>query len=117
MSARTRRDKNILCVFVFRFFVCVLRHSTTYRAETTLNYGMERVWALAASPDNNKVRGAAAWSTSRALPYPNPNPLTLTLILERYPTLPHYPNPRPLLFSVPFCIHPGAPSPPRMPHP
>ncbi|CAN0146882.1 unnamed protein product [Ascophyllum nodosum] len=32
-----------------------LWHSTTYRAETTLNYGMERVWALAASPDNNKV--------------------------------------------------------------
>lgn len=36
---------------------CFVRHSTTYRAETTLNYGMERVWALAASPDNNKVRG------------------------------------------------------------
>ncbi|CAM9446007.1 unnamed protein product, partial [Sphacelaria rigidula] len=33
-----------------------LWHSTTYRAETTLNYGMERVWALAASPDNNKAR-------------------------------------------------------------
>ncbi|CAM9271615.1 unnamed protein product, partial [Discosporangium mesarthrocarpum] len=32
-----------------------LWHSTTYRAETTLNYGMERAWALAASPDNNKV--------------------------------------------------------------
>lgn len=29
-------------------------HSTTYRAETTLNYGMERVWALAASQDSNK---------------------------------------------------------------
>lgn len=29
-------------------------HSTTYRAETTLNYGMERVWALAASSDSNK---------------------------------------------------------------
>lgn len=37
-----------MCYFLFR-------HSTTYRAETTLNYGMERVWALAASPDNNKV--------------------------------------------------------------
>ncbi|CAM9945831.1 unnamed protein product, partial [Choristocarpus tenellus] len=32
-----------------------LWHSTTYRAETTLNYGMERAWALAASPDNNKA--------------------------------------------------------------
>eukprot|EP00624_Nannochloropsis_granulata_P000841 evm.model.NODE_13642_length_12762_cov_21.701221.2 len=30
-------------------------HSTTYRAETTLNYGMERVWSLAASRDSNKV--------------------------------------------------------------
>jgi coatomer subunit beta' len=29
--------------------------STTYRAETTLNYGMERAWALAASPETNKL--------------------------------------------------------------
>jgi coatomer subunit beta' len=29
--------------------------STTYRAETTLNYGMERAWALAASPHSNKL--------------------------------------------------------------
>jgi len=29
--------------------------STTYRAETTLNYGMERAWALAASPQSNKL--------------------------------------------------------------
>lgn len=29
--------------------------SSTYRAETTLNYGMERAWALAASPDSNKL--------------------------------------------------------------
>jgi coatomer subunit beta' len=29
--------------------------STTYRAETTLNYGMERAWALAATPDSNKL--------------------------------------------------------------
>ena len=29
--------------------------STTYRAETTLNYGMERAWALAASPGSNKL--------------------------------------------------------------
>jgi len=29
--------------------------STTYRSETTLNYGMERAWALAASPDSNKL--------------------------------------------------------------
>jgi len=29
--------------------------STTYRPETTLNYGMERAWALAASPDSNKL--------------------------------------------------------------
>ncbi len=29
--------------------------STTYRAETTLNYGMERAWALAASPMSNKL--------------------------------------------------------------
>jgi coatomer subunit beta' len=29
--------------------------STTYRAETTLNYGMERAWALAASPNTNKL--------------------------------------------------------------
>eukprot|EP00953_Heterococcus_sp_UTEX-ZZ885_P008236 4944-Heterococcus_DN1.PRE.1 len=32
-----------------------LWHSSTYRAETTLNYGMERVWSLAASTDSNKV--------------------------------------------------------------
>lgn len=29
--------------------------STTYRAETTLNYGMERAWALAASAVSNKL--------------------------------------------------------------
>lgn len=29
--------------------------STTYRSETTLNYGMERAWALAASPSSNKL--------------------------------------------------------------
>ena len=29
--------------------------STTYRAETTLNYGMERAWALSASPNSNKL--------------------------------------------------------------
>ncbi|CAJ1946276.1 unnamed protein product [Cylindrotheca closterium] len=29
--------------------------STTYRAETALNYGMERAWALAASPNSNKL--------------------------------------------------------------
>jgi coatomer subunit beta' len=29
--------------------------STTYRAEATLNYGMERAWALAASADSNKM--------------------------------------------------------------
>jgi WD40 repeat protein len=33
-----------------------LWHSSTYRAETTLNYGMERVWSLAASTDSNKVQ-------------------------------------------------------------
>lgn len=29
--------------------------SATYRPETTLNYGMERAWALAASPESNKL--------------------------------------------------------------
>mmetsp|Transcript_24990 Transcript_24990/g.53230 ORF Transcript_24990/g.53230 Transcript_24990/m.53230 type:complete len:963 (+) Transcript_24990:92-2980(+) len=29
--------------------------SSTYRAETTLNYGMERAWSLAASPQTNKL--------------------------------------------------------------
>jgi coatomer subunit beta' len=29
--------------------------STTYRNEATLNYGMERAWALAASPNTNKL--------------------------------------------------------------
>ncbi|GAX17924.1 hypothetical protein FisN_18Hh132 [Fistulifera solaris] len=29
--------------------------STTYRAEATLNYGMERAWTLAASPGSNKL--------------------------------------------------------------
>ena len=46
------------------FVFCVCRHSTTYRAETTLNYGMERVWALAASPDNNKVNVRCSSSSS-----------------------------------------------------
>lgn len=32
-----------------------LWHSTTYRPETTLNYGMERAWALSASKDANKL--------------------------------------------------------------
>jgi coatomer subunit beta' len=30
-------------------------HSVTYRAETTLNYGMERAWSLACTRDANKV--------------------------------------------------------------
>jgi coatomer subunit beta' len=29
--------------------------STTYRPEATLNYGMDRAWALAASPETNKL--------------------------------------------------------------
>ena len=32
-----------------------LWHSTTYRPETTLNYGMERAWAIAATKDANKI--------------------------------------------------------------
>ena len=32
-----------------------LWHSTTYRPETTLNYGMERAWTLAPTKDANKV--------------------------------------------------------------
>ena len=32
-----------------------LWHSTTYRPETTLNYGMERAWCLAPTKDANKV--------------------------------------------------------------
>eukprot|EP01038_Epipyxis_sp_PR26KG_P006138 gene6138-8463_t len=32
-----------------------LWHSTTYRPETTLNYGLERAWALAPTKDANKV--------------------------------------------------------------
>lgn len=32
-----------------------LYHSTTYRPETTLNYGMERSWCLAPTKDANKV--------------------------------------------------------------
>ena len=32
-----------------------LWHSTTYRAETTLNYSMERAWALASAPESNKL--------------------------------------------------------------
>ena len=30
-------------------------HTTTYRAETTLNYGMERAWSLACTRDANKL--------------------------------------------------------------
>ena len=30
-------------------------HNTTYRLETTLNYGMERCWTLAVSDNSNKV--------------------------------------------------------------
>lgn len=30
-------------------------HATTYRAETTLNYGLERAWALAALKSSNKL--------------------------------------------------------------
>jgi coatomer subunit beta' len=32
-----------------------LWHSTTYRPETTLNYGLERAWALAPTKDANKL--------------------------------------------------------------
>mmetsp|Transcript_24398 Transcript_24398/g.39600 ORF Transcript_24398/g.39600 Transcript_24398/m.39600 type:complete len:1055 (+) Transcript_24398:341-3505(+) len=30
-------------------------HSTTYRLETTLNYGLERCWTLSVTPSSNKV--------------------------------------------------------------
>jgi len=30
-------------------------HSTTYRPETTLNYGLERAWAIAVTKDSNKI--------------------------------------------------------------
>lgn len=30
-------------------------HATTYRAESTLNYGMERAWSLASMPSSNKL--------------------------------------------------------------
>ena len=30
-------------------------HSTTYRAETTLNYGMDRAWSLACTANANKL--------------------------------------------------------------
>jgi coatomer subunit beta' len=32
-----------------------LWHSTTYRSESTLNYGLERAWCIAVTPDANKV--------------------------------------------------------------
>lgn len=32
-----------------------LWHSTTYRPETTLNYGLERAWAIAVTKDANKI--------------------------------------------------------------
>lgn len=32
-----------------------LWHSTTYRPETTLNYGLERAWCVAVTKDSNKV--------------------------------------------------------------
>jgi coatomer subunit beta' len=32
-----------------------LWHSTTYRLENTLNYGMERVWSLSCLLGSNKV--------------------------------------------------------------
>lgn len=32
-----------------------LWHSTTYRPETTLNYGLERAWAIAVNKDSNKI--------------------------------------------------------------
>lgn len=32
-----------------------LWHSTTYRPETTLNYGLERAWAVATAKDSNKI--------------------------------------------------------------
>jgi coatomer subunit beta' len=32
-----------------------LWHSTTYRPETTLNYGLERAWCIAATKDANKI--------------------------------------------------------------
>ena len=33
-----------------------LWHSTTYRPETTLNYGLERAWSIAVTRDANKAR-------------------------------------------------------------
>ena len=30
-------------------------YSTTYRPETTLNYGLERAWCIAATKDANKI--------------------------------------------------------------
>ncbi len=54
---------NLLHTLIFsccHFFTPPHQHafllfSTTYRPETTLNYGLERAWCIAATKDANKI--------------------------------------------------------------
>ena len=40
---------------LYFFLHPILTSSTTYRPETTLNYGLERAWCIAATKDANKI--------------------------------------------------------------
>lgn len=48
-----RRDK--VHVFLFSLGTVRIWHSSTYRLESTLNYGMERVWCVASLRGSNNV--------------------------------------------------------------
>ena len=54
-----------------------LWHSTTYRPETTLNYGLERAWCLAPTKDANKL--AIGYDEGRSSPPPLPPSLPSSL--------------------------------------
>lgn len=55
-------------------------HSTTYRLENTLNYGMERVWALACTKGSNSCAPTLAALSLLAPAIPS-QPAAFTLII------------------------------------
>lgn len=50
-------EEEVTSVYVFLFPLGTVRiwHSSTYRLESTLNYGMERVWCVASLRGSNNV--------------------------------------------------------------
>jgi hypothetical protein len=50
-----KREKNFIHHLFFKLGTIKLWHSNTYRLDNTLNYGLERVWAICCLKGSNNV--------------------------------------------------------------